>query len=146
MSSFELKELLSQADIDKLAKIEAIDSGKRTTADASWLDARDPYRVNRVIRYDTDIQTTSQQGRDRTQDILEAEGNTPPHGYTGFKVGAIFYDLDDTGAVAYRNTGTNTSAVWTLIAGSDISSSPSISVSASISLSPSASDSLSSSL
>jgi len=99
MASFELKELLSQASIDELARIEAIDSGKRTTAEGNYLTAKAPYRVNRVIRYDTDVQTTAQQGRNRSEDILEAEGNTPPHGYTGFKVGAIFYDLDDTGAV-----------------------------------------------
>ena len=129
MAKFVLKEDLPKSTQEEITRIEAITSTSRTTAEANFLTALAPYRTNRVLRYDTEVVTTPQSPRDRTQDILEAEGNTLPTGLTGFKVGATFYKIDDTGMVHYINTGTNTSAIWSKLGSQVVSSSPSLSAS-----------------
>src|SRR3990167_1691484 len=145
MAKFLRKQDLSKDDQAELARIEAKSSGLRTTTEANFLTALDPYRTNRILRWNTDSVTDPQNPRNRASGdlILEAEGNTLPTGDSGFQTGAIFYDLDKTGGNVYRNTGTSDSAIWTAVMGAVASPSKSASPSASASrsLSPSASTS-----
>ena len=140
MSTFELLSQLSKRDQKKILKILAIDSASRTSAEASFLAARLPYQDNEIVRYGAKTDLADESGL-----ILEAEGNSLPTGYSGFKVGAFFRDLDKTGNNLYLNTGTITSAVWSLVGFQVPSSSPSLSASLSPSLSESLSPSLSAS-
>jgi len=106
MSAFEIKENLPKDTQNELERIEAISSGLRTTGEANFLTARAPYRTNRVIRWDTTlVQGSTNPTHLSTDNILEAEGNTLPTGYEGFKHGAVFYDLDKNGNNVYINTG-----------------------------------------
>src|SRR3990167_759938 len=155
MPSFELKSQLSQRTQDEITRIEAIASAQRTTTEANFLTALAPYRTNAVLRYDTTAIKTPQNPNPQasTDDIIEAEGNTLPTAYSGFKQGALFRDLDKSGMNIYINVGTNTSASWTLLGqimsaspSLSLSPSPSVSVSLSGSFSPSLSSSLSASL
>src|SRR3990167_4143703 len=110
MARFEIKETLPAETQAELTRIEAISSGLRTTGESNFLTALDPYRENRVLRWDVTGIASAQNPRPyvpATDDILEAEGNTLPTGYAGFKQGAIFYDLDKTERNAYVNTGDN---------------------------------------
>jgi len=153
MSKFELKEQLPRKTRDELTRIEALDSSKRSSGDTDFLTSLAPYRTNRVIFWDT-LSYLSPQNSLRhfgshilsTDDILEAEGNTVPTGYSGFKHGAFFRHLDETGSNRYVNTGDNVYAIWSIIPESEVAS-PSLSASpsgsASSSASPSASPSLS---
>ena len=146
MATFELKSQLPRETRNELDRIEAIPSGLRNASDAAFLVALAPYRTNRVIRYSTsgtDIPDFDAYAAD-TETILEAEGNTIPHGYEGFEKGAIFYDLDRTGMNVFINVGDETFAIW-VMATSELYS-PSVSPSVSVSLSPSASISASPSL
>src|SRR3990167_8120606 len=107
MAKFLLKQDLSKDDQAELVRIEAISSGNRSTGEANLLTALAPYRTNRVLRWDTElVQGSTNETHLSTDDILEAEGNTPTDGDSGFKHGAVFYDLDKTGRNVYRNTGT----------------------------------------
>jgi len=102
MAKFLLKQDLSLDDQAELARIEAKSSGLRTTTEANFLTALLPYRTNRVLRWDTElVQGSTSQGHLSTDDILEAEGNTLPTGDSGFKHGAVFYDLDKNGNNVY---------------------------------------------
>jgi len=134
MSTFELISQLSKGDQDEVVRIMAKTAATRTTAEVAFLAARLPYQTNEVVRYDSDGL------------ILEAEGNTVPEGYEGFKQGAFFRDLDKAGMNIYINTGSSTTAVWSLLGGQVISASPSLSASTSASASPSVSTSKSPSL
>jgi len=77
---------------DELERIEAISSGLRSDTEADFLTALDPYRKNRILRWDTDRISTPQFPRNHAtdDDILEAEGETLPNGLSGFKHGAVF--------------------------------------------------------
>jgi hypothetical protein len=147
MAKFKIKQDLSLRDQAELARIEAISSGLRTSTDTNFLTALAPYRTNRVLRYDTQKVQSTQNTLDHftTDYILEAEGNTLPTGDSGFKPGAIFYDLTRSGRNAYRNTGTVLAAIWSIVDSTVASNSPSLSPSASTSPSPSGSASSSSS-
>src|SRR3990170_6907255 len=148
MAIFKIKEDLSKDTQAELARIEVISSGNRSTTEANFLTALLSYRTNRVLRWDTTlVQGATSVGHLSTDNILEAEGNTLPTGDSGFKQGAIFYDLTRTGRNAYRNTGTSTAAIWSIVGSAVASPSPSLSPSssASASLSPSASASKSAS-
>lgn len=145
MPSFELKSDLPIATQLEIDRIEDIATADRTVAEASFLASREPYRVNAVLRYRTSLTATPASTSDL---IIEAEGNTVPTGYSGFKKGATFRDLDKSGLNVYINVGTDTSASWVLMGAENYSPSPSPSLSASLSpsLSPSLSASLSPSL
>lgn len=130
MASFELKADLPLSDQQEIDRIVAIDSAVRTAKEAAFLASREPYIANKVYRSDDDGL------------ILEAEGNTLPTSYSGFKAGALFRDLDKLGRVLYTNVGTSTSAVWQVLGATAVSStSPSASLSPSSSVSPSVSPS-----
>jgi len=112
MAAFELKEQLNRKTRDELVRIEAIESGQRSSGEADFLTALSPYRTNRVIFWDSLLISSPQNNLKHfgsrlvsTDDILEAEGNTVPTGYSGFKHGAFFIHLDETGANKYINTG-----------------------------------------
>jgi hypothetical protein len=111
---FELKSQLSIGDQLEIDRVLAIDSEKRTTEEAEFLDARDPYVHNRIIRYDTaGIATNQNPNPEATTDlILEAEGNVLPNGYEGFRKGAKFFILTDPVNIWYENKGDENSAVW----------------------------------
>src|SRR3972149_689670 len=116
MAKFLIKEDLSRDDQAELTRIEAISSGNRSTGEANFLTALAPYRTNRVLRWDTElVQGSTNPTHLSTDNILEAEGNTLPTGDSGFETGAIFYDLTKTGRNAYGNTGTTTSAIWSIV-------------------------------
>jgi len=131
MSAFELKSQLPKSTQDEIDRIEAIASAKRTSQETNFLAALLPYRTNVVLHYDKDNL------------IIEAEGNTLPTGYEGFKQGAFFRDLDKSGMNIYVNVGDSDSASWSLLGGQVISASPSLSFSPSPSASPSLSSSAS---
>ena len=136
MATFELKSNLPEATQNEIDRVKAISSALRTTSETNFYNALLPYFTNVVVRYDADDL------------ILEAEGNTLPTGYSGFKQGGLFRKLDESGWNLYVNVGTSTDAVWNVITGTAVaSSSPSASVSpsSSASSSPSASVSPSSS-
>lgn len=96
MSAFELKINLPHSDQVEIDRIQAISAGQRTAAEAAFLVALAPYLTNEVLLEDADGL------------IVIAAGYTIPTGYSGFKVGAIFIDVDST--IVYVNTGTATSA------------------------------------
>jgi len=129
---FELIGDLPKSVQDRLATLEAKDSGKRTTQESAFLTALDPYINNKVIRYSSSNNATT---TDLNDLIFEAEGNTVPTGYAGFKHGALFRKLDKTGMNIYINVGDATTASWTLF-GQIMSASPSVSPSVSVSDSP----------
>jgi len=133
MAKFLIKQDLSKTDQAELTRIEVKASADRTTQEANFLTALLPYRTNRVLRWDSDrIASATNEDHVSTDNILEAEGNTLPTGDSGFKSGAIFYDLTRVGRNAYRNTGTSTAAIWSIV-GATVAS-PSASVSPSPSL------------
>lgn len=148
MATFEIKEQLDKSTQDRIDAINAKDSAIRTVEEAAFLAARLQYATNRIIRYDTNTPFTREDksGLDKgetlstsTYLILEAEGNTLPVGYEGFKKGAFFRDLDRAGQNLYVNVGTASSAQWVLATGAEGSVSASLSASTSVSLSPSVS-------
>lgn len=104
---FEIKSDLPVATQNKIDYIEAIASSQRTTAQAAFLTALTPYRTNTIISVD-------ENGL-----IIAASGLTVPTGYEGFAKGATFTKTDATGAGLYNNTGTTSSAVWTIIQDTD---------------------------
>lgn len=83
---------------ERLEAINAQSSGLRTAADAAFLAARLPYLTNQILLEDADGL------------IVVASGNTVPTGVDGFKVGALFIDVDSTSI--YYNSGTTSSATW----------------------------------
>lgn len=100
---FEIKSDLPIANQVEIDRISAIDSAFRTTAEAAILTSRLPYLTNKIIASDA-------QGL-----ILQASGLTVPTGYEGFTKGATFVKTDASGNGLYINTGTSTSAVWSLV-------------------------------
>lgn len=140
MASFELKKDLPVETRERLEELLAKeDAGiTLTTTEQNFIDALEPYQDNRVISYDTDRRLSTTQDAEADALILEAEGNTIPSGYEGFKQGARFYHLDEAGFNVYINVGTSLNAVWNIITGAVV---PSSSVSASVS--PSSSESAS---
>ena len=139
MSSFELKSDLPKSTQEEIDRIEAITSTSRTTSESNFLTALTPYLTNAVLRYRTQGITSPQTPDNHSGDILEAEGETLPSGYTGFSKGARFYKVDDSGMIIYHNTGSTTNAVWSKLGQQVVSSSPSLSASPSASQSPSSS-------
>lgn len=95
---FVTKTDLPTPTVERLEAINAQSSGLRTAADAAFLAARLPYLTNQVIL------------RDEDEMIVVASGNTVPTGVDGFKVGALFIDVDSTSI--YYNSGTTSSATW----------------------------------
>jgi len=93
MASFELKSQLSQRDQDEINRIDGIASASRTPSETSFATSRAPYFKNKVLRYDTTGIVTEQNPNPQSSSdlILEAEGETLPTGYSGFKQGATFY-------------------------------------------------------
>ena len=74
MAVFKQKTNLPQATQDEIDRIEAIDSGKRTTAEANFLTSLEPYRTNKVLRYRTSGKTTPDTSIGADTDlILEAD-------------------------------------------------------------------------
>lgn len=144
MASFELKKDLPVETRERLEELLAKeDAGiTLTTTEQNFIDALEPYQDNRVISYDTDRRLSTTQDAESDALILEAEGNTLPSGYEGFKQGARFYHLDEAGFNVYINVGTSTNAVWNIITGAAVPSS-SVSPSESASISPSSSSSAS---
>src|SRR5665213_1354794 len=128
-----------------LAKQTLLGNTGLTADELAFINALAPYALNRIIRWDTkDILSAQQPNPTDNPNILEAEGNTVPVGYPGFKQGAIFHDLNLPGRNTYINVGTATSAQWVGVGdqGATIpASSPSASVSPSASSSPSQSPS-----
>jgi len=105
MASFEIKQELPQKTRQEIDRIEAIDSGLRTTKEAAFLVALAPYLTNEVI------------ARDEERDIIEAAGETLPTGYSGFAKSATFRKTDvASGTKArYENVGDTGSASWNLL-------------------------------
>ena len=64
MSTFELIGQLSKRDQKKILKILAINSSKRTSAEASYLAAILPYQNNEVIRYGEKTDLSDESGID----------------------------------------------------------------------------------
>lgn len=105
---FVTKQDLSVSVIERLEAINALSSGLRSATDAAFLAARLPYLTNQVLL------------KDQENDLIViACGNSLPTGVDGFKVGALFIDLDSNGM--YSNTGSTVSATW-----SDLNSANSI--------------------
>jgi hypothetical protein len=96
--SFVTKQDLPISTIERLEAINAQSSGLRTAVDAAFLAARLPYLTNQILLEDPDGM------------IVLASGNTVPTGEDGFKVGALFIDVDST--AVYFNSGTTSSATW----------------------------------
>jgi len=95
---FVTKTDLPTPTIERLVAINAQTAGQRTTRDAAFLAARLPYLTNQIILEDADGM------------IVVASGNTVPTSVDGFKVGALFIDVDSTSI--YYNSGTTSSATW----------------------------------
>jgi len=102
MATFELISSLPVKTREELTRIQALSSGHRTTQEAAFLTALDPYIDNQVLRYDGSNDATEVELTDL---IIEAEGNTVPQSYEGFKQGALFRDLDKAGMNIYINVG-----------------------------------------
>lgn len=106
--NFEVKSDLSIENQREIDRISAIPSAQRTALEAAFLVARAPFLTNEII------------SKDATNLILLAAGNTLPTSYTGFKKGGLFIKKDNSGAGLYQNTGDETSAVWVLVADTDV--------------------------
>lgn len=107
MATFELKSQLPKADQDELDRISALSAAARTTQEANFLAAYLRYVTNRVMRYDVVVGPTAQNPSPQTstQYIVEAEGNSLPTSYEGFKKGAFFWKLNRDGANLFINVG-----------------------------------------
>jgi hypothetical protein len=96
MSTFELKTDLPHGTQVEIDRIQAITAARRLSNETAFLVSLAPYLTNEVLLYDeNDL-------------IVIAAGYTVPTGYAGFKVGAMFIDVDS--AAVYVNTGTTASA------------------------------------
>lgn len=102
---FVTKTDLPTPTVERLEAINSQSSGLRTAADAAFLAARLQYLTNQVLL------------RDEDSLIAIASGNTVPTGVDGFKVGALFIDVDSV--AVYVNTGTTSSATWSSITSVD---------------------------
>ena len=87
MATFELISQLHVLAQERLTAINAKSSANRTTQESAFLAALLPYVDNKVLRYASSGDATETQSNDL---ILEAQGNTLPTGYSGFKHGAKF--------------------------------------------------------
>jgi len=103
MAIFELKSDLPLKTQEKIDYLEAIDSAKRTTAQAAFLTALTPYLTNAVLSVDA------------SGNIVAASGLTVPTGYSGFAKNATFVKTDATANGLYTNTGTTSVAAWDLV-------------------------------
>lgn len=103
MAIFELKSDLPLKTQEKIDYLEAIDSAKRTTAQAAFLTALTPYLTNAVLSVDA------------SGNIVAASGLTVPTGYSGFAKNATFVKTDATTNGLYTNTGTTSVAAWDLV-------------------------------
>ena len=101
-AQFELKANLPHETRREIDRIQAKDSGVRTTQETNFLTALTPYLTNEVLLYSEDLY------------IARAAGNSLPTGYEGFQKGAIFAEVDVTTGeeVLYQNVGTVSSASW----------------------------------
>lgn len=83
----------------EVARIQAIDSGLRTTQEAEMLTNLAPYLTNEIIL------------KNAALEIVIAKGSTVPSAYTNFAKGAFFLKYDNADGVVgvYQNVGTNTS-------------------------------------
>lgn len=98
MSTFELKTDLPHSTQVEIDRIEAITAARRLSNETAFLVSLAPYLTNEVLLYDeNDL-------------IVIAAGDTVPTGYAGFKVGALFIDIDSV--TLWTNTGGSDSAVW----------------------------------
>lgn len=86
---------------ERLEAINDIPSAQRSSVDAAFLAARLQYLTNQILL------------RDEDELIAIASGNTVPTGVDGFKVGALFIDVDSV--AVYVNTGTASVAAWSSI-------------------------------
>lgn len=98
MPAFELKTDLPVSTQNEIDRIQAIPAAQRLTSENDFLTALTPYLTNQVLLKDEDDL------------IVIAAGNTVPTSYSGFKVGAIFIDIDS--AAIYVNTGSTSSATF----------------------------------
>ena len=103
MAIFELKSDLPLKTQEKIDYLEAIDSAKRTTAQAAFLTALTPYLTNAVLSVDA------------SGNIVAASGLTVPTGYSGFAKNATFVKTDASTNGLYTNTGSTTVAAWDLV-------------------------------
>lgn len=98
-TNFPLMEQLPAETQQEIARIQAISPAQRLTKEAGFLTSLTPYLTNQVLITD-----------DENGLIVMASGNTVPTGLSGFKVGALFLDIDS--ASIYTNIGTSTVAAW----------------------------------
>lgn len=107
MAIFKLKSDLPASAQAEITRILAISSAQRTTAEANYLTARDPYLYNEAIV------------RDSSLNIVVAKGRTLPTGDSGFAPGA-FFTLENATAEdspTYQNVGDTSAAVWRAVGG-----------------------------
>lgn len=104
-TAFPVKADLPFADQQLLVNTLAVPVAQRTASQSAYLTARATYIYNEIFT------------RDSAGDILGAQGQTLPTGYTGFAKGATFIVIDASNNIRaqYENTGTNTSAIWKVI-------------------------------
>ncbi len=102
VSTFQTKEDLNEVDEAELDRILDIESDFRTASESQWLTRRAIYIYNEII------------DEDDAGNILEAQGQTLPTGYSGFSKGAIFRIVDTANNLRgmYENTGTTSAAIW----------------------------------
>ena len=93
MAIFELLTDLPIRTRERVLAILDTPANERPAQDQAFIDARTPYLTNEVLRYDSNDY------------ILEAEGNSIPTGYEGFKKGAFFRLLTGQNAGLYVNAG-----------------------------------------
>lgn len=105
MATFQTKSDLPLKTRQEIDRIQAIDSGLRTTKEADFLTALDPYLSNEVM------------SRDAAGNIVRAGGETLPSEYEGFAKGAVFVltNAADGTKGLYENVGTTADADWNLI-------------------------------
>lgn len=102
---FVTKTDLSAPVRERLEDINSQSAGERTAVDAAFLASRLQYVTNQILL------------RDENELISIASGNTVPTGVDGFKVGALFIDVDSV--AVYVNTGTTSVAAWSSITSVD---------------------------
>ena len=85
MAIFEIKSDLPLETRQEIDRVQAIDSGLRTTKEAALLTSLTPYLTNEIIKLNAD------------EEIVQAQGETVPTGYSNFAVGAIFIKSDEIG-------------------------------------------------
>src|SRR4051812_37405834 len=110
MATFETLDTLPIGDQLEIARIQAISAEFRTDEEVAFLAARQ-------LAIDNTILITDADGL-----ILSAEGDSTPDNYEGFRLGCLFFVINENDRNIYLNVGSSTNAIWSLVSRGTVNS------------------------